>query len=181
MMLSVADRYRFWLCVPVYNDDACWPWMGPLNPRGYGRFSIKRRRFTASRIALELSLGRHLSDGEMACHKCDNPPCCNPRHLFVGSQADNMRDAARKGRMFKWRGYRSGEDNQRAKLTAKQVAEIRTLKGRLLQREIAAEYGVSRQTVSAILNGDRWQASGAVGNAETPKRQRPNTPEASDG
>lgn len=86
---------RFWARVDrSAGPDACWPWTGPKNAQGYGIVSGG----TASRMALELTLGRRLAVRyELACHHCDNPPCCNPAHLFAGSHRDNAQDALRKG------------------------------------------------------------------------------------
>lgn len=89
------------------NGD-CWEWTGARNRAGHGIFSIARVPCVASRIALIIS-GNSLplkfdADRLMACHHCDNPPCVNPDHLFIGTQRDNMRDCAEKGR--NWRGGR---------------------------------------------------------------------------
>lgn len=169
-MLKNADLIRFWDSIEKHGDTACWPWRGPANTKGYGRFNANGTRYTATRLALALRLGRDLTEDEQACHSCDNPPCCNPAHLFVGTQTQNIADRQAKNRTHRWNGARAGSRNQRAVLSEAMVADIRQLKGSALQREIAAKYGVSRQTISAILNGNRWgSTSGAVGEAETPK------------
>jgi hypothetical protein len=101
----------------------------------------------ASRFAIELKIGRQLETGEHALHSCDNPPCVNPAHLWVGSIADNNADASRKGRMAK-------------RLTATQVAEIRTaMAGGAIGPDLAARYGVAHSTVYRVRNRQTWRHS----------------------
>ena len=86
------------------GPTACWPWRGAIQTRskqghgGYGWFSRGGKVRYAHRHALELTIGRVLEPGEVAMHSCDNPPCCNPAHLRAGTQGDNLRDMAAKGR-----------------------------------------------------------------------------------
>lgn len=92
---------RFWDRVAVGPADDCWPWKGQTNSRGYGRHEVwpdsKRVRLLAHRVAVTLTSGQEIGRNTLL-HTCDNPPCCNPRHLRVGTQSDNMRDALAKGR-----------------------------------------------------------------------------------
>lgn len=103
---------RFWAKVDVRGPDECWLWKRCI-AGGYGRFGIgsrsdgTRKSERASRVALTLHLGRELSAGMLACHRCDNPECCNPAHLFEGTVQDNAQDCAAKGRTNK----PSGEDH----------------------------------------------------------------------
>ena len=84
---------RFWSYVDTSGgDDACWLWKGQINHNGYGLFSIKGKKTIASRMAAIIALGP-LPEGRIVCHHCDNPPCCNPNHLYFGTARDNMRDA----------------------------------------------------------------------------------------
>ena len=76
------------------GPDACWEWTGSRSPEGYGRLG----KAYAHRLMLSLILSRQLNHDEHACHRCDNPPCANPRHLFVGSASDNLADMVQKGR-----------------------------------------------------------------------------------
>jgi HNH endonuclease len=92
---------RFWAKVGR-SGDGCWPWLGTQTSAGYGRVMVFGRRMYAHRFALQLALGRQLGAGELVCHRCDNPKCVRPDHLFVGSQTDNMRDASDKGRCRPW-------------------------------------------------------------------------------
>jgi hypothetical protein len=94
---------RFWQKVDkTSSPSGCWLWTGEKNNQGYGRFDLweNRRRYRrfAHRFVLELE-GVELRRGDVVMHGCDNPPCCNPDHLSVGTQTDNMRDAMAKGRM----------------------------------------------------------------------------------
>lgn len=93
---------RFWEKVDIRGDDECWPWLGVLRGTGkmaYGVFHGPER--VASRAAWTFTWGA-IDAGMGVLHRCDNPPCCNPNHLFLGTQADNMRDMAAKGR-GRWR------------------------------------------------------------------------------
>jgi hypothetical protein len=100
----------FWSKVDVRGPGECWEWKGYRDKRGYGRFGINRRVVLAHRFALELSEGLPLEAGECSCHHCDNPPCCNPAHLFRGTHAENMHDCKAKGRMAT--GERHGSQTQ---------------------------------------------------------------------
>lgn len=89
---------RFWEKVELRGSDECWPWKGSCNEHGYGQLlGTEGRLEKASRLALML-VGADPA-GWFVLHSCDNPPCVNPTHLFLGTQRDNMRDAAAKGRI----------------------------------------------------------------------------------
>jgi hypothetical protein len=91
---------RFWRHVDRRGPDECWPWLAARNELGYGVFWVcAPRRFSvlAHHMAWELTNGP-IPPGKLICHRCDNPPCCNPRHGFVGVHTDNMADMKRKGR-----------------------------------------------------------------------------------
>lgn len=96
---------KFWPKVDRSGGpNACWPWTGGKNSNGYGTMTIgfkadkTQRRISAHRLAWILSNGP-VPDGMYVCHTCDNPPCCNPSHLFAGTQIQNMRDASAKNRI----------------------------------------------------------------------------------
>lgn len=123
--------------------EACWPWLGTPQKRGYGAVRIAGQVFVASRVALEISLGRPIREGHVACHTCDNPPCVNPAHLFEGSQADNMYDAAAKGRL--WQHAVS------ARLTSEEVQEALDLRrAGWSNARIGDRFGVSRESIRRL-------------------------------
>lgn len=93
---QVRIAARFWS--RVKKGDGCWLWCGTRSTRGYGQFTILRKPSAAHRVAWELVRGP-IPEGVDVCHHCDNPPCVNPDHLFIGTRSDNMRDAVRKGRL----------------------------------------------------------------------------------
>lgn len=105
----LADR--FWEHVDRRGPDECWPWIGAKRFFGYGAFNIgKKKAKGAHRVAWELTNGP-IPDGLQALHRCDNPPCVNPAHLFLGTPRDNMRDAQAKGRTMRgdaWYAARPG-------------------------------------------------------------------------
>lgn len=155
----VDERFkgRFWSKVAVAGPDECWPWLASTKggPHGYGQFYIRKGvPVTASRVALALQ-GYVLTHELVACHRCDNPPCVNPAHLFVGTYSDNAEDSVAKGRAR--RSY--GEAHRDAKLTEATVIALRAgapyrygdyaRLGRLL--------GCSRNTIRRAVIGARWR------------------------
>ncbi len=143
---------RFWSHVAVAAADECWLWTGELWPNGYGIFVLPRsggRRIGAHRHSLQLALGHELAGEEMACHRCDNPPCCNPAHLFAGTKSDNTQDAIAKGR-FTQMHRRALDDDQ-----------LRSVRQRIRKGEplalIAPDFGV---TVDVIQRVRRAMATG---------------------
>lgn len=93
-------KQRFWAKVNVGADTECWPWTAYRGLAGYGQFAFHRRRLEqAHRVAWQLTYGP-IPPGLFICHRCDNPPCVNPRHLFLGTRTDNVRDMWSKGRAY---------------------------------------------------------------------------------
>jgi hypothetical protein len=143
----------------------CWEWTGKTNHSGYGRFMVKTpsKRFTARahRIAWALTHG-DIPDGVLVCHKCDNPKCVNPGHLFLGDHIANQRDKMDKGRA-KWspngrREWPKGQETPTAKLTDEDVRAILMAleRGGISGSELARIYGVTRSAISLIRQGKTW-------------------------
>lgn len=147
---------RFWEKVARAAPNECWEWSGCRSPKNYGLMSVgsktdgsRHTRF-AHRISYELHYGP-IPAGMSVCHKCDNPPCVNPAHLFLGSHQVNMHDMTQKGRATK------GNKNPQARLTADQVRAIRAqAEDGDTHAEIAARFSINRSTVSMIVNRKRW-------------------------
>lgn len=150
-MRTPEERFR--AKVKQGAADECWTWTGAMASRGYGVLSVNGRMVYAHRLAWEMEHGK--APKMFVCHRCDNPPCVNPSHLFLGTPADNMRDMTAKGR---YRPYdRRGGRNPRAKLTSDQVLEIRARHGAgEPPRKLAPAYGVSRSHVSNIIARRCW-------------------------
>lgn len=152
-----ADRdveASYWSYVDKRGPDECWPWIGGRNFDGYGAFHAEGKRITATHYALQLAgVGRPVAP-LCALHKCDNPPCVNPAHLFIGTKLDNKRDQLRKGRHPKI-VTRHGEQNHYAKLTEAQVREIRasTESG----MKMGARLGVSASAICSARRGKTWK------------------------
>jgi hypothetical protein len=126
--------------------DACWIWTGSRHKFGYGYIRHEGRTLLAHRVSWQLSKGE-IPSGLCVLHRCDNPPCVNPAHLFTGDHADNAADKVSKGR----------ETAPGAKLTSARVAEIIAARGSTSQRAIAERFGVSQGTVSLIYAGKIWR------------------------
>ncbi len=148
--LTTADICRFWGIAEADEDpERCCLWQGHVNRKGYGFFSIKRKRYRAHRVAWTIDNGP-VPDGLHVLHRCDTPGCVNPAHLFTGTNDDNVQDRGSKGRTAK------GASNGRAKLTVQQVLQVRLLSGTMTQKAIAALMGVCVATVCDIVRRKTW-------------------------
>ena len=154
--MKKSDNERFWGSVD--KTGSCWVWIASKNNKGYGNFSVSGKAVFAHRYSYALVNGQ-IPESKHVLHKCDNPPCVNPEHLFLGSPADNMADRDAKGRHVPT----PGESNGNAVLTAGLVAEIRSLynTGEYSQRTLAAIFKISQPHVSALVNNKRWSQVGA--------------------
>lgn len=149
---SIEDR--FWRYVPTGLDPfECWEWQGMRNHSGYGqlRKDSGSTKLLAHRISYEIKYGSIPDRNErglrlVVCHACDNPPCVNPHHLFVGTDQDNMTDKKVKGRAL-------------IKLSPDDVQEIRSLyaTGKFTQKAIGRLYGVSKTQVGHIVRNRQWR------------------------
>jgi hypothetical protein len=141
------------------GPDECWPWRLFRDPKGYGLFKLGGRRgrtMRAHRYAYELAYGP-IPEGQLVCHRCDNPSCCNPEHLFLGTPAENSADMVRKGRS----PNRVLKTQPWARLTEETVLHIRAdHQAGKTYREIAAEYGVGKTTVESIVRRRTWRHLG---------------------
>jgi hypothetical protein len=148
-----GDRLRWLLEIAMsHASDECLVWPFSISNKGYGEIRFDKHLFMVHRLAWLLLKGAILTKHGVL-HSCDNPPCFNVRHLFLGTQADNMQDCSRKGRI------QHGERGGATKLTTNQVLAIRTAcaEGALTHDQIAAQYGVFRTCVTAIHNRRSWR------------------------
>ena len=159
---------EFWTYVDKSGD--CWLWTGGLS-HGYGRISFDCKDVRAHRFSWIIHFG-DIQPGLYVCHKCDNPRCVRPDHLFLGTASDNMRDCANKGRLNSQQGpwfpgprspeqvarWLRGEKSPRSKVTETDVRQIRALyaKGRSFS-DIAARFGISSTTVGHIVHRRTWR------------------------
>lgn len=153
---------RFWSKVDIRTENECWPYREAVSDYGYGLFHPfskglnKGRVVRAHRYALEQKLGRPLLPKMQSCHTCDNPPCCNPVHLFEGTNAQNVADMVSKGRQAR------GEMKVNlAVLSDDKIIEIRhsAANGAKL-KDLALNYQVSPSLITMVVKGQRWKHLG---------------------
>lgn len=145
---------RFWAKVDKSGD--CWTWTGSRQKRGYGLFRIKGRLHKAHRAALMVS-GIEVPAHLCVLHSCDNPPCCNPAHLRLGTKGENNTERHAKGRTV-LPPHSRGESKAQAKLTADQVREMRRLRAEgMSYASIAEGLAVGTRHVWDVVNGRCWQ------------------------
>jgi hypothetical protein len=151
---ALADR--FWQQVDMGSPDECWLWTSRINKHGYGQFyhPDTARTIGVHRVAWEFTHGP-IPQGMHVLHRCDVRNCVNPAHLFLGTNADNMRDKVMKDRVQRLKGAANG----RAKLLELEVKNIRRMyaSGRYTQAQLGRIFDVSQSTIEHILAGKRWQ------------------------
>lgn len=156
---------RFWSKVEKKEGDSCWEWIGCKDAHGYGEFPTKfRKKHTRGHQMSWIIHFGEIPDGLGVLHRCDNPSCVNPKHLFLGTQADNNRDMNEKGRrrsrfLYGENHPQHGTNSKFHKLTEDQVKEIRRLKltGEYTLREIAEMFGVTHGVINNICQGRKWK------------------------
>ena len=152
-MKTIED---YWKYVAKGAPNDCWPWIracsvGPSG--GYGVLYLGTQHWLAHRLSYTVSIGEIPPD-MCVCHTCDNPPCCNPAHLFLGSNYDNVQDRYRKGRNNHVKGIDTGSNV----LTEEQVLAIRAeyVPGKVGYKNLGKKYGVHYQTIKEIVTRKTW-------------------------
>jgi hypothetical protein len=144
--------------IPMHCPElgACWEWTAYCATNGYGSFRVRNKTILVHRMSYEIANGK-IEKGVLVCHKCDNPCCVNPKHLFLGTHKDNADDMVKKGRgkppMLK------GEKCPAHKLTKNEVIEIRRryAVGDISQARLGAEYNVTGEAIYAIVHFKSWK------------------------
>lgn len=159
MNLTDKQVARFWSKIDIGSPVECWEWSNSTNWKGYGHLGINEVTWLSHRLAWMLTSG-DIPDGLCVLHECDNPLCCNPDHLFLGTHTDNMHDMIRKGRLV----INNGSKNGRSKLTEDQVREIRKLKPLYSLRQLGKIFDVSHGAIDLVIQGKTWKHVTAEGN-----------------
>ena len=153
MKWSARLERRWAECLTAGAPDSCWEWTGRTDAKGYGFIKVSGRTTRVHRVAWARAHGnRWPRPGRVVRHTCDNPPCCNPAHLRLGTVRDNVRDCVRRGRRAR------GESLRQARLTESDVKVIRDRAGRgETAAAIAADYGFTPQGIRAVVNRKTWR------------------------
>lgn len=153
-----SEKRRFWEKVEVSSSVGCWYWAGHKHKAGHGQFYFRGRAHYAHRVAWRLTFGR--LQGKFVLHRCDNPNCVNPFHLFLGTQADNVADMIAKGRMaYGEKRARKGEKHGMAELTNKDVKYLRKAHAQNSKtvKELSAQFGVTKACIYDCLKRKTWR------------------------
>ena len=151
MIINEAHQKRFY--ANVQKTDSCWVYLKSIEGCGYGRMCINGKTVGAHRVSYLIHNGS-IPEKMFVCHKCDNPSCVNPEHLFLGTPKDNTEDMMKKERG----SLRRGRHHPCAKLTETEVREIFNLSGTLSQRELAKKFKVTQGLITNILNHGSWKS-----------------------
>ncbi len=146
---------RFWEKVSTKDNNECWEWIGTTIKGGYGRLQYRKNKILAHRLSYIIHYGNPPSDKPYICHKCNNPSCVNPNHLYTGTQKDNMKQMFNEHRANR---KQNGENNNASKKTLREVNEIRKLwlDGKYSQHTIAKMFDVSNSLINKIVNNVVW-------------------------
>lgn len=145
---------RFWSKIDMSGD--CWTWTGSKSSNGYGGFGVAPGR---TELAHRISWREHygpIPDGMYVCHRCDNPGCVNPNHLFLGTPADNCRDMWKKRRQHDYKSMQRGEARHNARLTPDIVRYMREYFPEKTATDLAKEFDVHVSTALAAIKGKTW-------------------------
>jgi hypothetical protein len=142
----------FWLKVDKKSDDECWRWTGATLRGGYGNFHVNKKTVQAHRFSYKLHIGK-IPEGMHVLHHCDNPPCVNPKHLFLGNNLINSQDKVKKNRQTK------GEDHPHHKLKLEDIPKIRNMysSGKYSMRALAKLFGICYSEMNAVINKRTWR------------------------
>ena len=144
------------------GEDECWPWLGYRNRDGYGRVKINDWQYYAHRViynlvypgTIDIKAPKSTDEKGFLLHTCDNPSCCNPKHLWVGTHRENMEDKVRKNRQKRF----PTDSGPRCKLTMTQAREARQLrKEGIPTRELALRFGLSLPSMKTLLAGKSYK------------------------
>jgi hypothetical protein len=156
---KATDAQRLLQKIDQLGPDDCWLWKGGIGTWGYGSFFLNAKTINASRAAYILLVGP-LDDEQVVCHSCDSPPCCNPRHLWSGTQAENLDDCRKKNRsrnQLEANGY-EGHPRYNAKLTPEMIRSARELYAAgMTQVELGRKFGVHSSVMSRAIRGLNWR------------------------
>lgn len=140
----------FWSKVDIKSENECWNWLG-CKIKGYGTIKLNQKPIRTHRLSYFLTYGE-ITTGLLICHKCNNPSCCNPNHLYAGTNKENTQDIINSGN-FKM----VGESHWNSKLTFVQVSEIRELLSQgVKEKEVAKIYSMSKRQINDIKNRKSW-------------------------
>ena len=148
---------KFWSKVSKAEENACWEWSGALRWNGYGVFRHLNKSVLAHRASFIIHKGP-IPDGCVICHSCDNRKCCNPNHLWSGTQKENLQDMFNKNRDAKSKPKGSCQNHPRAKLKNTDIDIIKNeYKSGISSRIIAKKYNVSKRTILNVVQGKNWR------------------------